>query len=142
MRGTKIAVATLALTLVVGLTAVAIAQQQRHGRLQAWIGERVEGERGPGGRVMWGGTPEEGKAFKVHVGGLDLPAGTPMNVTACGVNVGSLELRDGRGGHSGGRLHLSVRKGDTVPACKPGDAVSVSGGDVTLSGQLHKGRGR
>lgn len=142
MRVSKIAVATLALSLAAGLSAVAIAQQQRHGRLQARLGDRVEGQRGPGGRVLWGGTPEEGKAFRVHVGGFDLPPGTTMAVTACGVDVGSLELRAGRGDHSGGRLHLSVRKGDAVPACKPGDAVSVSGGGVTLQGQLHKGRGR
>lgn len=145
MRTRKIAAFVAALSL--GLVGVATVQAQSPGpgvHLKARLGDRAPGQLSPGGKAHWVGTREAGRGISVSVAGLDLPAGTTMNVTACGASVGSLELRPGRNeGHTAGRLRLSVRRGDAVPNCKPGDGVVVTGPNgTTLRGALQPGRGR
>jgi len=108
-----------------------------HGHLRAHLGDPTPGVQSARGRAGWVGTETRARALTVSVVGIDLPEGTQMRVDGCEGTVGWLSLRPARKGtRMVGRLHLSARRGDAVPACDVGDVITVSGRDVQIEGAL------
>ena len=77
-----------------------------------------------------------GRKLRVRVRVEDVADGTVATVTACDESVGSITLRK-RGRFTRGMMRLRSKKGDDVPVCTNGAAISISGtGMTTLSGEF------
>ena len=128
MHNSRLLLGCIVIVALVAISSTAFAQRSR-------LKARLEGDGGRGSVAV--ATKEDGNGrLVVRVRSRDVGSATAL-VTVCGVQVGTITLEPRRQGNvSGGRLKVSSRNGGTIPSCAAGDAVSVSGSGIALSGTL------